>query len=74
MNTDRKTVHVTPAPGRVVPDPEYGDDLPAAGRTVARSPYWVRRVKDGDVTVTVTEAEVAADVPVELAKASKGGK
>lgn len=70
MNTDRKTVHVTPAPGRVVPDPEYGDDLPAAGRTVARSPYWVRRVKDGDVTV----AEVAADVPAELATASKGAK
>lgn len=50
MNTDRKTVHVTPAEGRVVPDPERGDHLPPEGRTVTRSPYWVRRIKDQDVT------------------------
>lgn len=70
MNTDRKTVHVTPAPGRVVPDPEYGDNLPPEGRTVVRSPYWVRRIKDQDVT---EDAAPAAD-DAATAKTSKGAK
>lgn len=33
-----------------VPDPERGGYLPAAGRQVEPSPYWWRRVTDGDVT------------------------
>jgi hypothetical protein len=44
----RMTVY--PAAGRVVPDPEAGGDLPAEGREVARDAYWLRRLRDLDVT------------------------
>lgn len=40
-----------PAPGRVVPDPERSDLLPAQGRDVPASTYWLRRVADGDVVM-----------------------
>lgn len=68
MNTVR-SVHVTPSPGRVVPDPDYGDTLPASGRTVARSPYWARRIHDNDVIVGEPQEAGAATVqPDEGAK------
>ncbi|WP_448144609.1 DUF2635 domain-containing protein [Pseudomonas silesiensis] len=44
----RMTVY--PAAGRVVPDPEAGGDLPAEGREVPRDAYWLRRLRDRDVT------------------------
>ncbi|GFM73646.1 DUF2635 domain-containing protein [Pseudomonas capsici] len=47
-------ITVIPAPGRVVPDPEAGDLLPAAGREVRFNAWWQRRYNDGDVT-TATE-------------------
>lgn len=40
---------VKPNPGRAVPDPARGDDLPPEGREVESSQYWQRRVNDGDV-------------------------
>lgn len=45
----RMTVY--PAAGRVVPDPEAGGDLPAEGREVPRDSYWLRRLRDQDVTL-----------------------
>jgi hypothetical protein len=45
----RMTVY--PAAGRVVPDPEAGGDLPAEGREVPRDAYWLRRLRDLDVTL-----------------------
>lgn len=85
MSTERKKVHVTPVAGRVVPDPVYGDKLPAEGRTVTRTPYWVRRVADGDVTegdpqaatdaVEVeTEAVPVVDAAASTSKTAKGDK
>lgn len=47
----RMTVY--PATGRVVPDPEAGGDLPAEGREVPRDAYWLRRLRDRDVTLEV---------------------
>jgi len=38
-------IFAKPAPGRLVRHPETGDPL------VTRSPYWIRRLKDGDVTL-----------------------
>lgn len=69
MTTDRKTVHVTPAAGRVVPDPDHGDNLPPEGRTVARTTYWARRIKDEDVTEGTPQAGDAV-----IAKTAKGTK
>jgi len=48
-------VHVKPAEGRTVPDPERRDVLPAEGRKVVRTPYWVRRIEDKDVVVVAAE-------------------
>lgn len=46
-----KTLHLKPRSGLIVPDPDRKDELPASGRTVVSSPYWHRRIKDGDVIV-----------------------
>ena len=35
--------------GRAVRDPDLKDLLPAEGRDVPRSDYWLRRIQDGDV-------------------------
>ncbi len=40
---------VKPVEGRAVPIPEKGGALLTEAETVPRTPYWVRRVKDGDV-------------------------
>lgn len=45
-----KRITVRPAPGRVVPDPEAGDLLPAEGREVPDNAWWRRRLADGDIT------------------------
>jgi hypothetical protein len=59
------TYAVKPAPGRIVPDPEYGDDLPAEGRDVPKTPYWVRRLKDGDVIEAQTKKPVGKPAKTE---------
>jgi hypothetical protein len=46
--TDTK-IHIKPAPGKVVIDPETRKSLAADGDTVTSSTYWLRRVADGDV-------------------------
>ncbi|CAG4906107.1 DUF2635 domain-containing protein [Paraburkholderia saeva] len=54
-----KTMYVKPGEGRVVPDPERGDELPANGRTVPRNVYWRRRV----AALDVIECDPPAVVP-----------
>jgi hypothetical protein len=39
-------------PNRPTPDPERGGYLADAGRTVEATPYWLRRIADGDVRET----------------------
>lgn len=47
---------VTPAPGRAVRDPRNKQLLPERGREVPdHDPFWVRRVRDGDVIVEGAE-------------------
>ncbi|MNR11446.1 hypothetical protein D3C85_1277450 [compost metagenome] len=57
----RMTVY--PAAGRVVPDPETGGDLPAEGRDVPRDAYWLRRLRDQDVTTDAPKPAKAATKP-----------
>lgn len=54
----RMTVY--PAAGRVVPDPEAGGTLAAEGRDVPRDTYWLRRLRDGDVTTEASKKAKAA--------------
>lgn len=57
-------MHVVPAPGLSIPDPSQrgtpGYFLPAEGREVAPDSYWVRRLRDGDVSLGATPAPAAA--------------
>lgn len=41
---------IKPAPGLIIRDPLKHDLIPETGREVnASDPYWIRRLKDGDV-------------------------
>ncbi len=42
--------YLVPAPGRTVRDPKTLEALPAEGRAVEMTPFWKRRLADGDVT------------------------
>ncbi|WP_434107632.1 DUF2635 domain-containing protein [Paraburkholderia caffeinilytica] len=44
-----KTLRIRPVAGRVVRDPDL-HDLITGARTVPDSPFWRRRLRDGDVT------------------------
>lgn len=50
---------VKPAAGMVIPDPDRNDVLPAEGRDVPSSDFWMRRLRDGDV-VTAEPAHEGA--------------
>jgi hypothetical protein len=55
-------IHVKPAEGLSVPDPELIDVLPPEGREVDDSPYWRRRLKDKSVMLSpVATDESGAD-------------
>ncbi|MEG2749456.1 MAG: DUF2635 domain-containing protein [Acinetobacter sp.] len=41
---------VVPNNGYKIPDPSLSDYLPVEGREVEKNTYWVRRLRDGDVT------------------------
>ncbi|WP_336938935.1 DUF2635 domain-containing protein [Acinetobacter modestus] len=43
-------MYVIPKKGYKIPDPSLGDHLPDTGRKVEMSPYWARRLRDGDIT------------------------
>lgn len=53
-------MHVKPAQGRQVPDPDRGGPLPPEGRVVESTQYWQRRLADGDVVEASPEAQPAA--------------
>ena len=65
----RMTVY--PAAGRVVPDPEAGGTLAAEGRDVPRDAYWLRRLRDRDVTTDAPEQEVTPEAPKQVKAATK---
>lgn len=45
-----KTFFIKPAPGRMVRDPDTLKFLPTDGEEKPFTPYWCRRLDDGDVT------------------------
>jgi len=48
-------MRVRPRPGFVVRDPETKQPVPAEGREVPASTYWMRRVKDGDLELVADD-------------------
>ena len=52
-----------PAGRLQVPDPDIGDYLPREGRLCPRNAYWLRRVKDGDVSVDISAGEMTSPAP-----------
>ena len=48
--------HITPRAGLVVRRPDTGEILPPAG--APHRAYWLRRRKDGDVSITHTAVPV----------------
>ncbi|WP_392434957.1 DUF2635 domain-containing protein [Yersinia sp. HM-2024] len=52
-------LHIKPAPGLTVRDPDSYEPLAAKGEKKPRTGFWLRRLKDGDV-VTVTAVVDAA--------------
>ncbi|MEX3690820.1 DUF2635 domain-containing protein [Paraburkholderia sp. BR14263] len=61
-------MHVKPAAGLKVRDPDLRDFLPDEGRVVPDSQYWLRRLRDGDV-VPVEPANTLAS-PARVTKAA----
>lgn len=45
-----KTLFIKPAPGRMVRDPDTLEFLKPGGEEKPFTPYWCRRLDDGDVT------------------------
>jgi hypothetical protein len=54
-------MYVKPAPGLVIPDPDRFDTLPADGRDVPDSDFWLRRLRDGDVVLADPPAAPATE-------------
>lgn len=52
-------MYLVPADGLDVLDPRDGMPLPAEGRRVERSTYWLRRLRSGDVTEVPAPAQEA---------------
>ena len=46
-----ETLHLKPVAGRRVLDPRTYAPLPAEGARVPKTPFWTRRLRDGDVEV-----------------------
>ncbi|HHR4052798.1 TPA: DUF2635 domain-containing protein [Salmonella enterica] len=64
-----KTLFIKPAPGRMVRDPDTLDFLQPGGEEKPFTPYWCRRMDDGDV-IEFTPDEVSAS-PVQGADVEK---
>ena len=47
---------IRPVEGLIVRDPHTRKPIPSEGVTVDRSPYWIRRLRDGDVVPVETKA------------------
>lgn len=60
-----QTLRIAPVAGRVVRDPDL-HDLITGPRTVPDSPFWRRRVRDGDVCLD----DAPPSVPVRATQAS----
>ncbi len=66
-----ETMFVVPESGRRVVDPATRQALPAAGADVPRSTYWLRRVREGDVSVASSASSRGTRAPASAASNTK---
>ncbi|EAM5882190.1 DUF2635 domain-containing protein [Salmonella enterica] len=64
-----KTFFIKPAPGRMVRDPDSLEFLQSGGEEKSFTPYWCRRLDDGDV-IEFDPNEVQPAVTAGKAKAT----
>lgn len=57
-----KDLTIKPKPGVLVKDPVTGKPLAEAGEKKPATTYWLRRLKDGDVTDLDAETVEGADL------------
>lgn len=57
-------------PDLIVRDPISRQPVPAAGREVPETSYWLRRLKDGDLELLEEKPEVASTSTMEAGKPS----
>ncbi|WP_129991833.1 DUF2635 domain-containing protein [Rahnella sp. CFA14(1/10)] len=62
---------VKPVAGRTVRDPVKGTFLPEEGAEVAKSTFWDRRLRDGDV-ITVDASSAAAKLTTAVKSTDAG--
>lgn len=65
-------MYVKPAPGLSIRDPDLKDLLPASGRSVPDTDYWLRRVRDKDVSEA--EAPVEDESPASAPATNEEGE
>lgn len=57
-------IRIAPAQGRMLRNPDTGERIPAEGALVRRSPYWRRRLQDGDAVLMSPDADAPQAAPV----------
>lgn len=62
----------TPAPGKRVLDPATREPLPAGGKLVPETSYWLRRLRDGDIVAGMQRATESKPKAGKKRQADKG--
>lgn len=65
---------VVPAKGLIVRDPRTRQPLPEGGKEVPDDFYWVRRLRDGDVTLGTAPTAAVASLPAKSTVAQGADK
>lgn len=68
---DAASFFIVPAAGKTVRDPKTGTPLPADGATKPKTSYWLRRVREGSVTVKPA-SRVTVPAPLSINTTKKG--
>ncbi|HHY9105246.1 TPA: DUF2635 domain-containing protein [Escherichia coli] len=66
-----KTIFIKPAPGRLIRDPDTMCPLAQEGEEKPFTPFWCRRLDDGDVIQAEKAAEAAPVVSADASAATE---
>lgn len=66
-------IRIAPARGRMLRNPDTGERIPAEGALVRRSPYWRRRLQDGDAVLMPPDSDAVLMSPDGATQPSDAG-